>query len=59
MGIVGTHSDSVESICFNYNTGFPIAVSAGIDTTIFVYELTKMEIRTKIKPNDYGGYTKL
>ena len=59
MGVVGQHSDSVESICFNQNSGFPIAVSAGIDTSIFVYDLAKMEIRTKITPNDYGGYTKV
>jgi WD40 repeat protein len=56
-GKLGTHVDSVESI--DINKHFPIAASAGIDRNIYIYDLTKNELRLKITPNEYGGYTKI
>jgi WD40 repeat protein len=35
----------------------PIAASAGIDTNIHFYDLNKLEIRSKVTPSEYGGYT--
>jgi WD40 repeat protein len=37
----------------------PICVSAGIDTNINIYDLNKLEIRSKVVPSEYGGYTKI
>ena len=42
-GLIGDHADSVESIAFS--KVYPIAVSAGIDTNINIYDLTKTELR--------------
>ena len=38
-GLMGDHMDSVESICFSKT--MPVAVSAGIDTYINIYDLNK------------------
>ena len=56
-GLFGTHKDSVESIVMSKVQ--PICVSAGIDTTINIYDLNTMSLRSKIVPSEYGGYTKL
>ena len=45
-GLIGDHADSVETIAFN--KVYPVAVSAGIDTNINIYDLTKTELRSKI-----------
>lgn len=42
-GLLGEHKDSVESIVFSKT--LPICVSAGIDTTINIYDLNKPELR--------------
>ena len=36
-----------------------IGVSAGIDAMIIIYDLAKLNIRHKISPTAYGGFTKL
>ena len=56
-GMIGDHTDSVESICFSKN--YPVCVSAGIDTKINIYDLTRTELRSKIEPSEYGGYSKI
>jgi WD40 repeat protein len=56
-GLLGDHTDSVEAIAFSRS--HPIAVSAGIDTKINVYDLTRTELRSKVEPSEYGGYSKL
>jgi len=34
-------------------------VSAGIDSHINIYDMTKTELRNKIEPQEYGGYSKV
>jgi WD40 repeat protein len=55
--LIGDHADSVETIAFNKI--YPVAVSAGIDTNINIYDLTKTELRSKIQPSEYGAYSKV
>ena len=57
IGLIGSHADSVESIAFNRQ--LPICVSAGIDVNINIYDLNKAELRQKVQPCEYGGYTKI
>lgn len=45
-GLLGDHSDSVESICFSKHS--PVCVSGGIDTHLNIYDLTRTELRSKI-----------
>ncbi len=56
-GLIGDHADSVESIAFS--KVYPTAVSAGIDTNINIYDLTKTELKLKIALSEYGGYSKI
>lgn len=56
-GLIGDHVDSVEAIAFCKT--HPICVSAGIDTYINIYDLNKTEMRSKVQPSEYGGYTKI
>lgn len=56
-GRIGEHVDSVEAIVFS--KVLPICLSAGIDTTINIYDLNTMQIRNKVTPCEYGGYTKM
>ena len=55
--LIGTHVDSVEAIIMSKT--LPICVSAGIDLNINIYDLNTMQIRNKVMPSEYGGYTKL
>jgi WD40 repeat protein len=55
--LIGEHINSVESIVMSRT--LPICVSAGIDTNINIYDLNKLEIRSKVVPSEYGGYTKI
>jgi WD40 repeat protein len=55
--LIGDHTDSVETIAFSKS--HPICVSAGIDTHINIYDLTRTELRNKIEPTEYGGYSKV
>jgi len=57
LGRVGKHADSCESIVFSKE--LPIAVSAGIDTNIYIYNLEDWSIRLTICFGQYGGITKL
>ena len=56
-GIVGTHSDNVESIVISPTQ--QIAASAGIDNKIFIYDLNTYAIRLTVNIGVYGGFTKL
>jgi WD40 repeat protein len=56
-GLIGDHADSVETIAFSKI--YPVVVSAGIDTNINIYDLTKTELRSKIQPSEYGAYSKV
>lgn len=56
-GLLGDHADSVEAIAFSRS--HPICVSAGIDTKINIYDLNRTELRAKLEPTEYGGYSKL
>jgi WD40 repeat protein len=55
--MIGDHTDSVEAIAFSRS--HPICVSAGIDTNINIYDLTRTKLRNKVEPTEYGGYSKL
>ena len=57
LGRIGKHADSCESIVFSKE--LPIAVSAGIDTNIYIYDLKDFSIRLTINFGQYGGITKL
>lgn len=37
----------------------PICVSAGVDTNINIYDINTLEIRSKVTPSEYGGFSKL
>ena len=55
---LGKHGESVESIVFCKT--LPIAVSAGIDSNILIYDLGSNDLRHKVNPTgEYGGFTKL
>lgn len=56
-GLIGDHTDSVEAIAFSKT--LPVCVSAGIDTKLNIYDLTKTELRAKIEPSEYGGYSRI
>lgn len=56
-GVIGTHTDSVESIAISKTQ--PIACSAGIDTKIHVYDLNNFTRRLTVSVGQYGGFTKL
>lgn len=36
-----------------------MAASAGIDTQINIYDLQKLELKSRIAPSEYGAYTKV
>lgn len=48
VGQVGSHKDSVESVVISKELQF--AASAGIDTTIIVYDLKDSQVRHRIDP---------
>eukprot|EP00350_Pseudokeronopsis_sp_OXSARD2_P009809 CAMPEP_0170543388 /NCGR_PEP_ID=MMETSP0211-20121228/2511_1 /TAXON_ID=311385 /ORGANISM="Pseudokeronopsis sp., Strain OXSARD2" /LENGTH=260 /DNA_ID=CAMNT_0010846731 /DNA_START=386 /DNA_END=1168 /DNA_ORIENTATION=- len=56
-GMIGSHKDSVECLCLS--TQLPMGASCGIDTAINIYDLTKVELRNRIAPAEYGGYSKI
>ena len=56
-GMIGEHLDSVESIAFSRT--LPLCVSAAIDTHINIYDINTTQLRNKIQPNEYGGFTKV
>lgn len=56
-GVIGTHTDSVESIAISQTQ--PIACSAGIDSKIHVYDLTNFTKRLTVQVGQFGGFTKL
>jgi len=45
-GLLGDHSDTVESIVFSKVQ--PLCVTGGIDTHLNIYDLTRTELRSKI-----------
>lgn len=56
-GRVGLHKDSVESVAISEE--LQMGVSAGIDSTIIIYELKGLTIRTRVTPTAYGGFSKV
>lgn len=57
FGRIGQHSDSVESVALSEELN--IGVSGGIDSQLFIYDLKSLQVRKKIAPTEYGGYTRL
>ena len=57
MGCVGKHADSCEAITFS--KALPIAVSGGIDTNIFIYDIKDFSIRLKVNFGPDGGVSRM
>lgn len=55
--MIGKHNDSVESVALSEE--LQMGVSAGIDNQILVYDLKGLTIRHRIKPTEFGGFTKI
>lgn len=57
LGCIGKHADSCEAIVFS--TTLPIAVSGGIDTNLFIYDMKDFSIRLKVNIGQHGGISKM
>lgn len=57
FGRIGKHQDEVESVALSEE--LQIGVSGGIDSNLILYDLKSLQVRKKIAPTEYGGYTRL
>jgi len=56
-GLLGVHADSVESIAMS--SEMSLCVSGAIDPNLHIYDIGSMELRSKVTPQEYGGYSKV
>lgn len=56
-GRISKHNDSVESVALSEE--LQMGVSAGIDSTIIIYELKGLTVRHRVTPIAYGGFTRV
>ena len=58
-GILGKHTDSVESIAFCLHPSTPYCVTCGMDSAINVYNMQENSLRQAIQAADYGVFSKV